>query len=130
MICDNSFCAASYSKETRGKKPTSKTIPPEIDNTANLSYLLNLDDEADQCNDDVYVLTKRHLPPQRIRLLAPFHDDITLPWPSISISKWQCDSAGRSQQKRSVTICWQLLFQLNNMRSRIWNQVLDEETVW
>ena len=44
MICDNSFCAA-YSEETRGAKPISETIPPEIDNTADLSHLFNLDDD-------------------------------------------------------------------------------------
>ena len=52
MICDNSFCAA-YSKETRGAKPISETIPPEIDNTADLSFLLNLDD-----HNDGYVMTE------------------------------------------------------------------------
>ena len=74
-ICDNSFCAASYSKETRGgKKPLlSKTIPPEIDNTADLSYLLlNLDDETDQCNDDGIVVCPFCLP---AALSLAFHQD-------------------------------------------------------
>ena len=36
---------------------------------------------------------------------------------------------GGCEQKWSVTICWQPFFQLNNMRRRISDQVLDE-TVW
>ena len=141
MICDNSFCAA-YSKETRGAKPISETIPPEIDNTTDLSYQLNLDDES----DDGYVLTKGHPPPPSenscfAHFVFPDCPSFGLPSASAaqqkwslticftlslaSISKWECDFAGRS-----VTICWQLLFQLNDVRRRIWDQVLDEETVF
>ena len=132
VICDNSFCAA-YSKETRGAKPISETIPPEIDNTAD-SIL-----PAQSWWSQWWLRADKETPfPQRIVSFAHF---VSLPflWASISMSKCQWLLAGGSwlatktfgwPPKAAVTICWQLLFQLKYMRSRILDRVLDEETVF